>query len=606
MAYFRIDEHIIENVGRELKTRGCEISEEEIRAFLEKIKEGALFGFVEGLISHIESIIDIDPSLSEREILQKVARNVAEFLGAALATVRIYDPATGKMIAFGSFPNLEAKREEAVPFEDSVAGEVVRTRRSYFVPDISREEKYKDTRHKMLTQGIHSLMAVPISLPRFSVKDVDSDGVLQVYFRDAGKIFTPLEARIAETFSKRVSYVIARKRIVDLQDLNTTKDKIVEQIFLKLGNREGIKMRDVFNLVIPEVAGIIQIQRCALFVVQEDRRTVMLEAGFPEEQHGIGKVFPVDLPYIDAIVNQRGPFGEFEHEKIYPNYILIHDPQQSRLLPPDLKTFLRNRQINSVFYIPLKIGNLVKYFLVFDAQSHNRRFTDKEIEIFTFLGKELMKGLRLEKLDDILHDFKNPAIAVAGFARRVQRMLAEGGYLAGKERIDEALEIIRQESTRIQDLAMALYEEEREETIDLTEILKRRYAINAEAVREMYRDNVRIEERELVSPLCIHASPLLVERVLDNLLHNASKAVPEEGGRLSIHSFRRGEWAVAEIANTGWMGEEERERYLQGAGKGRGLHITRRLVNQMGGKMELDARDGEIIFRVMYPLVKEA
>jgi len=37
-----------------------------------------------------------------------------------------------------------------------------------------------------------------------------------------------------------------------------------------------------------------------------------------------------------------------------------------------------------------------------------------------------MKGLRLEKMDDILHDFKNPAIAVAGFAKRVQKMLKEG------------------------------------------------------------------------------------------------------------------------------------------------------------------------------------
>ncbi len=605
MAYFKIDQTLIDAVTRELRERGCEFSPGEVNAILAEVKQGAFFGYVEGLINHIESILDIDPSLSEREILQKVARNVAEFLGAALATVRIYDPASGKMLAFGSYPNLEATRQEAIPFEDSVAGEVVRTRRSYFVPDISREEKYKDGGHKMMDQGIHSLMAVPISLPRFSLKDVDSDGVLQVYFTEAGKVFTPLEAKIAETFSKRVSYVIARKRIVDLQELNTIKDKIVEQIFLKLGNREGIKMRDVFNLVIPELADIIKIQRCALFIVQDDRRTVMLEAGFPEEEHGIGKIFSVDLPYIDAIVNQRGPFGEFENEKIYPNYILIHDPQESRLIPPDLKTFLRNRQINSVFYIPLKVGNLVKYFLVFDAQSHHRRFTDKEIEIFTFLGKELMKGLRMEKMDDILHDFKNPAIAVAGFARRVQRMLAEGGYLSRKERIDEALEIIRRETTRIQDLAMALYEEERKELIDLTEILKRRYIINAEAIGEMYRENIRMEMKELASPLCIRASPILVERVLDNLLHNASKAIPEEGGRLSIQSYPRGQWAVAEIANTGWISEEERGRYLQGEGRGRGLHITRRLVNQMGGKMELDTRDGEIVFRVMYPLVKE-
>ena len=244
---------------------------------------------------------------------------------------------------------------------------------------------------------------------------------------------------------------------MDLQKLNLTKDKIVEQIFLKLGRREGIKMKDVFNLVIPEMVDIMRIQRCSLFSVREDRQHVILEAGYPEVQHGIGKVFSVKEPYIDAIVNQTGPFGEFENEKIYSNYILIDNPQQSRLLPPDLKRLLEHQQIHSVLYIPLKVNEVVKYFLVFDAQAHHQRFRDEEIEIFTFFGKELMKGLRLEKMDDILHDFKNPAIAAAGFAKRVKKILEDGDYLSKKEKIDQALDIILKETSRIQELALTLH-----------------------------------------------------------------------------------------------------------------------------------------------------
>ena len=236
-------------------------------------------------------------------------------------------------------------------------------------------------------------------------------------------MFTPLEAKIAELFSRRVSHVIARRRIMDLQKMNATKDKIVEKIFMKLGRREGIKMKDVFNLIIPELIDIMRIQRCSLFAVLEDRQHVVLEAGYPEIHHGIGQIFSVQEPYINAIVNQTGPFGEFENEKIYPAYILINNPQKSHLLPPDLKRFLEHQQINSILYIPLKVNDVVNYFLVFDAQAHHKRFREEEIEIFTFFGKELMKGLRLEKMDDILHDFKNPAIAAAGFAKRVQKIL---------------------------------------------------------------------------------------------------------------------------------------------------------------------------------------
>jgi len=600
----KVDQSLLDSVAGKLRATGCILSLEEVANFIDQIKEGVVFHYLDLLISQVDSILDINPSLSEKEIFQGVARNAVENLGAELATVRIYDPAREKMISFGSYPNWEEDREEAIPLEDSIAGEVVKTRRSYLVPSIAKEEKY-DNKEKMIKHGIHSMMAVPISLPRFSLKDVDIEGVLQIYFRGENKIFTPLEAKIAETFSRRVSYVIARKRILALQELNAAKDKIVEQIFLKLGRREGIKLKEVFNLAIPELVDIMRIQRCSLFAVMEDRQHVVLEAGFPEEKHGIGKVFSVKESYIDAIVNQRGPFGEFENEKIYPTYILIHNPQESGLLPPDLKRFLKSQEIHSVLYIPLVVNEAVNYFLVFDAQSYHRRFTDEQIEILTFLGMELMKGLRLEKMDDILHDFKNPAIAVAGFARRVQRLLEDGNYLSKKEKIDQALEIVLQETSRIQELALTLYEEGRKELLDLTEKLKRRFLINGEAMQELKRENICLIEGNLESPLPIRCSPLMVERVLDNLLNNASKAIPKEGGNLSIRSYRRDSWAVAEISNTGQIPEEDKDHYLRGDAKGRGLHITTRLVKQMGGKMELESQGGQTTFRVIYPLIEK-
>jgi signal transduction histidine kinase len=600
----KVDQSLLDSVAGKLKATGCTLSSEEVATFIDQIKEGVVYHFLDLLISRVESILDLNPSLSEKEIFQGVAKNAVENLGAELATVRIYDPAREKMISFGSYPNWEEDREEAIPLEDSIAGEVVKTRRSYFVPSIAQEERY-DNKEKMIKHGIRSMMAVPISLPRFSLKDVDIEGVLQIYFRDENRIFTPLEAKIAETFSRRVSYVTARKRILALQELNAAKDKIVEQIFLKLGRREGIKLKEVFNLVIPELVDIMRIQRCSLFAVMEDRQHVVLEAGFPEEKHGIGKVFSVKEPYIDAIVNQRGPFGEFENEKIYPTYILIHNPQESCLLPPDLKRFLKSQEIHSVLYIPLVVKEAVNYFLAFDAQSYHRRFTDEQIEILTFLGMELMKGLRLEKMDDILHDFKNPAIAVAGFAKRVQRLLEDGDYPSKKEKIDQALEIVLHETSRIQELALTLYEEGRKELLDLTEKLKRRFLINVEAVQELKRENICFIEEDLESPLTIRCSPLMVERVLDNLLNNASKAIPKEGGNLSIRSYRRDSWAVAEIRNTGQIPEEDKDHYLRGDAKGRGLHITTRLVKQMGGKMELESQGGQTTFRVIYPLIEK-
>jgi signal transduction histidine kinase len=606
MDHFKMDQKLLESVAANLKRGGCGLSPEELTGVVGMIAEEVIYQYVDRLISQSETILEITPTLTEKEILEVVAKNVVEFLGAEAASIRIYDPGREEMISFGSYPSQAEDREQTIPFEHTIAGEVVKTHQAYFVPNILKEEKYKN-KEKVQKYGIQSMLAIPISIPRFSLRDVDTEGALQIYYRDKDKTFTPLEVKIAEMLSRRVSYVIARKRIMDLQKLNMTKDKIVEQIFVKLGRREGIKMKDVFNLVIPEMVDIMRIQRCSLFSVTEDRCHAVLEAGYPEIQHGIGKTFSVKgEPYVDALVNQVGPFGEFENEKILPSYILIHNPQESRLLPPDLKRFLEIQQIHSVLYIPLKVNDAVNYFLVFDAQAHHRKFTDEEIEIFTFFGKELMKGLRLEKMDDILHDFKNPAIAAAGFAKRIKKIVEDGEFPSKKVKVVQALDIILKETSRIQELALTLHGEGREETVDLTEKLKKRFLINAEAMKELKRENVRLIEGDLESPLWIRCYPLHVERVLDNLFNNASNAIPEEGGNLSIRSYRKDSWAVAEVANTGEIREQDRDRYLLGEGRGRGLHITTRLVKQMRGKMEVESGEGKTTFRVMFPSVEQS
>ena len=139
--------------------------------------------------------------------------------------------------------------------------------------------------------------------------------------------------------------------------------------------------------------------------------------------------------------------------------------------------------------------------------------------------------------------------------------------------------------------------------MDLTEKLENRFLINQETMKELKRENIHLVEGELESALMIRCYPLHIERVLDNLFNNATNAIPQEGGKLSIRSYRREGWAVAEITNTGQISEEDKQRYLHGEGRGRGLHITSRLVKLMGGKTEVEPEEGQTTFRVMFHLV---
>ena len=230
MDRFDIDQRLVHSIMTRMIERGCRLTLEDLAVVVDIVKQDILFRYVDRLITQIETIIEINPSLSEKEILQAVARNVVEFLGAEAASIRIHDPVRGEMLAFGAFPATETDQESAIPFEDTIAGEVVRTKRSYFVPNILKEEKYR-SKERVQKRGIQSMLAVPLSIPQFSLKDVDREGVLQIYFKEKDKDFTPLEAKIAEVFSKRTSYVIARKGFWNFRDLTSPRTRSLNRSF---------------------------------------------------------------------------------------------------------------------------------------------------------------------------------------------------------------------------------------------------------------------------------------------------------------------------------------------------------------------------------------
>jgi len=592
----------LESIKSRLSEKGLHLSLEEVNGVIGLIKDEVGYRYLKQLITQVEKILEIDFTLTESEILQLVARTIMEYLGAEAATIRIYDSEKKGMVSYGSYPGFDESREEVIPFEDTIAGEVVKTRRSYLVSNILKEEKYKK-KERVEKLGIRSMLAAPIHLYRFS-KDVDIEGVFQIYYKDEDKVFTPLEIEIAEMVSKPIGYVIALKRINYLHKINTTKDKVSEYIYEKLARGEGIKVKDLFNSVTPELADTMKVQRCSLFSVTEDRDHIILEAGYPEAGHGIGDIRSVkEELYAKVIVEQTGPFGSFENEKIYPHYILITNPKGTQLLPPDIKHFLETQEIHSVLYIPLRMDENVKYFLVFDAQANHQRFTEEEIDLLTFFAKELTKGVKLEKMDEILHDFRNPAIAVAGFAKRIQRILKERTHLKD-EKLEQALDILLKETSRLQEMALSFRKKSEESSIDLTEVLKRRFLINKETLRELNRRNIQLLEQEMESPLWVRCFPLHIERVIDNLLKNASNAIPEEGGKLSISSYCKPPWAVVEINNTGQISEEEKYQFILGKGRGRGLNICTQLVKGMRGKIWAEAKEGQTSFRILLPLVE--
>jgi signal transduction histidine kinase len=78
---------------------------------------------------------------------------------------------------------------------------------------------------------------------------------------------------------------------------------------------------------------------------------------------------------------------------------------------------------------------------------------------------------------------------------------------------------------------------------------------------------------------------------MDNILNNATNAIPLQGGTLSIRSYRDDDFACVEVSNTGAITDAERLRLLEGEVQGRGFYITHRIIRLLGG--DIDIRPGE-------------
>jgi signal transduction histidine kinase len=563
--------------------------------------------FINQVVGSINAVIDIDPDLSELGILETVAMFITKHLDATYASVRIYDPDMDQMLSFGSYPKDEETRQIHISLENSIAGEVLKSGREYLVPNIMKEDKYRD---KTIIQrkGVNSLIAIPFEIPRFFEHERTTFGVIQIYYPQADRIFSSLEVQMARLMSNRLGFVIARKKINSMHKMNEKKDKIVKLIFQKLGSWQGVKMKDIFNRLIPELADIINLQSCALFSVSSDRELVVLEAGYPDSPtyHGIGKSFPVKSePAFEVVLGLKPYSNESPYDLVTQSYALIIDPRKSTIISDNIRQLAANRNINSILYVPLDVGGEITHFMTFDALEQRKGYSQEEIEIFLFLGRELMKAQRLERLDDILHDFKNPAIAIAGFARRVNQIIENEYGLPADSKLKRYLNVLIEETSRLQEMTLSIAHIGKEQKINLTDVVKRRYEINREAIKEQLKQNVVVEEGVYTDPLWTKGYPLHVERIIDNILNNATNAIPLEGGSLFIKTYLEGDWACVDVRNTGVILDEDRRRIIEGDVQGRGLYITRRIVRLLNGNFTIKAGKKTTTVSLRLPAYKE-
>ncbi|MBU4153890.1 MAG: GAF domain-containing protein [Proteobacteria bacterium] len=572
------------------------------------IEDEYLFEFLSSIIRESEDILAISPNLDRLVILELAAEKIAHALKAAAASIRLFDPKSFKMLTFGAYGLHDNERSLAIPVKKSIAGRVVEEKRSIVVPSIMKNPLYRE-KTIVAQKGFNSLIAVPLQMPSFVGSTNDILGSLQIYFLEDDRLFNRLEVIRAEMLARRVSYVMAKKRILDMKSLNDKKEAISDKIFVKLSHREGIKLRDFFNLIVPELDEFIKLHSCSLFTLSDDQMSTYLEASYPPDHtyHEHGHLFTLKHHgYFWAAVHGTKEYADMPYERIDPSYLLIKDPFQSKLIGPGLLAFAQREDIHSILFVPLRTASVTRHILCFFATQQKQYFTEDEIELLTFFGKEIMKAVRLEFLGDMLHDFKNPAVAVAGLAARSRKLMDSDDLNPLREKLLYYQDVVVRETARLQDLALTMTGEGREEKIDLGQLAKERFALNEHVIEESKYANIRVNPVSIETGLFVLCPRYGLERVLDNLFNNATKAIPREGGYIEMRCFGCGNMACLEIVNSGEIDQDQIALVTKGGVLGRGLNIVSRFIQNNQGKLVIVSENGVSIFTIKLPLYKRS
>lgn len=579
------------------------LTSEERSRLVTLIDEEYLSGVVSKIILESEEILAIDPGKSRKQILEDAAEKIVRDLGAEAASIRLFDIRSFTMVSFGSHGMEGYERMDAVSAKNSIAGLVITENRSVAVPNILEDDRYK-SKNIAIAHGYHSLIAVPLTIPSFIGSGQDLLGSLQIYYRENNKRFAKLEIIRAELLARRVSFVLAKKKILDLHNLNLQKEQIVDNIYIKLSNREAIRLNDFFNMIIPELGRFLQLQSCGLYTLSDNQKHLQLAAAYPTNMtyHESGHTFTVTHhSYFWVAIHGNKEHVDMPYERVNPSYVLIKNPLQSEMVSEGMRSFVSEHQIHSILLVPLHIEQKVRHIMVFYATEHKFSFSDEEIELLTFFGKEITKASRLEFLGNMLHDFKNPAIAMAGLAERAGKILASKDIESSRQKLKTYLKVITREATRLQDMSLTISAEGHDQIVDLGQIALERFRINEEVIKVFRKLNITLSQPIIEEGMMVRCPVFGLERILDNLLNNATKAIPPTGGILELRCVREGNMACLEIKNSGTIPPDVMERLQKGEIGGRGLNIIWRFVEGNNGKIIFRTEGEYIIFSISFP-----
>jgi signal transduction histidine kinase len=520
------------------------------------------------------------------ELLQALLERTRVILEVDTCAILLLDPETNELVARAAL-GIEEEVEQGVriPVGGGFAGRIAAEKRPVILDDVDHSHVLNPI---LREKGIKSMMGVPL------IVEGEVSGVLHIgslVLRD----FRDDELELLQLVADRAALAIEHARAFEAE--RAARERIENVQLVTDAALSHLEVDELLSVLLPRIRDILRTDTCAVLLLDEETNELVARAALGIEEE-VGVRIPVGAGFAGKVAAEAQP--------------LVIDVDEYQVYNP----ILRQKHLKSMLGVPLIVRG-VSLGVLHVGALEPREFTRDDIELLQLVGERVAIAIERARLHEDLvqldqlklnfvaiasHELRTPATSVYG----VLKTLAERGDQLTDELREELLLVGVSQGERLRRLL--------EELLDLSRLDARAISVEPRPVvlKAVLADVVgglsanEAIELDIPDDMAAVVDPLVVERVLSNLVTNATRygAPP-----IRIEARQRDRHLRLAVEDAGPGIPEELEgrifdRFARGSGEtghGLGLAIARAYAQAHGGDLVYDPRARGARFELLIP-----
>jgi signal transduction histidine kinase len=547
-------------------------------------------GFTAEYVRGLQSVTDAALAhLRLDELLEALLERTRQILDVDTCAVLLLDEDTNELVARAAL-GIEEEVEQGVriPVGRGFAGRIAAEKRPVILDDVDHADVLNPI---LLQKGIRSMVGVPL------VVEGEVHGVLHVGSLVVRR-FEEGEIELLQLVADRAALAIEHARLYEAE--RAARERIEHVQAVTDAALAHLEVDELLHVLLPRIRDILETDTCAVLLLDDEGKELVARAALGiEEEVEQGVRIPLGAGFAGKVAAEGRPLViDVDHYEVY-------------------NPILRQKRIKSMIGVPLLVRG-VSLGVLHVGTLTPRNFRPDEVELLQIVAERVAIAIERARLHEELvqldqlklnfvaiasHELRTPAASVYG----VLKTLAERGHELSDELREELLRVGVEQGERLRRLL--------EELLDLSRLDARAIIVEPRPIvlKATLADVVEgalaatdAVELDIPDDLAVVVDPLVLERVISNLVANAARygAPPI---RIEARQRDRHLRVAVEDAGPGIPAELEGrifDRFARGRGQtghGLGLAIARAYAQAHGGDLVYEPHSRGARFELLIP-----